>query len=129
MAWVFGDEATHETERLRESLIGGRAFVPAIWPIEVGNVLRVATSRGRIVRNEWTRIRNNLAALPVEIEPVSASRIWDTVLTIAEEHGLSVYDAMYLELAIRMQLPLATLDRRLAAAGIAAGVEVPTPSG
>lgn len=128
MAWVFGDAATHETERLRESLIGGRAFVPAIWPIEVGNVLRVATSRGRIVRNEWTRIRDNLAALPVEIEPVSVNRILDPVLTIAEEHGLSVYDAMYLELAIRMQLPLATLDRRLAAAGIVAGVEVPTLS-
>ena len=126
MAWVFSDEATQETERLRESLIGGRAFVPAIWPTEVGNVLRVATSRGRIARTEWTRIRNSLMALPVEIEPVSAGRVWEDVLALADEYGLSVYDAMYLELAIRLQLPLATLDRRLAVAGIGAGVEVPT---
>ncbi len=126
MAWVFADEATPETERLRESLIGGRAFVPALWPIEVGNVLWVATSRGRITRDEWTRVRNSLGALPVEIEPVSAGRVWQAVLTLADEHGLSVYDAMYLELALRMQLPLATLDRRLAAVAIAAGIEVPT---
>ena len=126
MAWVFADEATPETDRLRESLIGGTAFVPALWPIEVGNVLLVATRRGRITRDEWTKLRNSLKALPVEIEFVSAGRVWDAVLTLADQHGLSVYDAMYLELALRMQLPLATLDRRLAAAAIAAGIDVPT---
>ena len=126
MAWVFADEATQETDRLRDSLIGGRVFVPALWPIEVGNVLWVANSRGRITRDEWKRVRNSLKALPVEIEPVSASRVWEAVLMLADEHGLSVYDAMYLELALRMQLPLATLDRTLAAAAIAAGIEVPT---
>ena len=129
MAWVFADEASPETDRLRESLIDGRAFVPALWPIEVGNVLWVATSRGRITRDEWTRVRNSLNGLPVEIEPVSAGRVWEAVLTLADEHGLSVYDAMYLELALRMQLPLATLDRRLAAAAIAKGIEVPTHVG
>ena len=126
MAWVFADEATQDTDRLRESLIAGRAFVPALWPIEVGNVLWVATSRGRITRDEWTRVRNSLKALPVEIEPVSAGRVWEAVLMLADERGLSVYDAMYLELALRMQLPLATLDRRLAAAAAEAGIEVPT---
>ncbi len=129
MAWVFADEASPETDRLRESLIDGRAFVPALWPIEVGNVLWVATSRGRITRDEWTRVRNSLKGLPVEIEPVSAGRVWEAVLTLADEDGLSVYDAMYLELALRMQLPLATLDRRLAAAAIAKGIEVPTHVG
>ena len=63
-AWVFADEATQETERLRDSLVGGRAIVPALWPIEVGDVLRVATRRGRIARDEWGRIRHNLEALP-----------------------------------------------------------------
>ena len=126
MSWVFPDEATEETDRLRDSLLAGRAFVPAIWPIDVGNVLRVATSRGRICMDDWARIRTNLEALPIEIDPVSTSRIWGSVLELAHEHRLSVYDAMYLELAVRMRLPLATLDRALAAAGIAAGVEVPT---
>lgn len=126
MAWVFPDEATEETGRLRDSLLAGRAFVPAIWPIEVGNVLRVATGRGRISVGDWARIRTNLEAMPIEIEPVSTSCVWGSVLELAHERRLSVYDAMYLELAVRMRLPLATLDRTLAAAGSAAGVEVPT---
>ncbi len=126
MAWVFPDEATEETGRLRDSLLAGRAFVPAIWPIEVGNVLRVATGRGRIGVGDWARIRTNLEAMPIEIEPVATSRVWGSVLGLAHERRLSVYDAMYLELAVRMRLPLATLDRALAAAGSAAGVEVPT---
>ena len=86
MAWVFPDEATEETGRLRDSLVTGRAFVPAIWPIEVGNVLRVATSRGRIRTEDWPRLRANLQALPIEIDPLSTSRIWGTVLELAHEY-------------------------------------------
>lgn len=128
MSWVFPDEATEDTDQLRESLVAGRAFVPALWPIEVANVLLVATRRRRIDRDEWPRITRNLGALPIVIDSVSTSRIWDEVLDVASAHRLSAYDAMYLELAIRMQLPLATLDRALAAAGRVAGVEVPTVS-
>ncbi|MXX72610.1 MAG: type II toxin-antitoxin system VapC family toxin [Gemmatimonadetes bacterium] len=97
-----------------------------MWPIEVANVLLVATRRRRIDRTEWSRISRNLEALPLVIDPVSTSRIWEEVLDIAHAHRLSAYDAMYLELAIRMQLPLATLDRALATAARAAGVAVPT---
>ena len=89
-------------------------------------VLLVATRRGRIAETDWSRIRRNLEALPIWIDPVSTSRIWEAVLEVAHAHRLFVYDAMYLELAIRMQLPLATLDRALAAAGRAAGLEGPT---
>lgn len=126
MSWVFPDEGTEDTDGLRESLVDGRAFVPALWPVEVANVLLVATRRRRIERAEWPRITRNLGALPIVIDPVATSRIWDEVLDVAQTHQLSAYDATYLELAIRMQLPLATLDRELAAAGRAAGVEVPT---
>lgn len=126
MAWLFADEATQETERLRDSLIGGRAFVPALWPIEVGNVLRAATRRGRIARSDWARIRENLEALPVEIDPVATSVVWGDVLELAHDHRLSVHDAVYLELAGRMRLPLATLDLALATAALGLGLEVPT---
>ena len=126
MAWVFPNEATEATGRLLDALTDGRAVVPALWPIEVANVLLVGTRRGRIAETDWSRIRRNLEALPIRIDPVSTSRIWDAVLEVAYAHRLSVYDAMYLELAIRMQLPLATLDGALAAAGRAAGLEVPT---
>ena len=125
MAWVFPDEATEGTARLRDALVGGRAFVPALWPIEVANVLLVAMRRGRIADGERSRIWRNLEALPITIDPVSTSRTRGAVFDVARTHQLSVYDAMYLELAIRMRLPLATLDRALASAGRAAGLEVP----
>ncbi len=126
MAWVFPDEATGATSRLLDALTDGRAFVPALWPVEVANVLLVATRRRRIAETDWSRILRSLDALPIRIDPVSTSRIWDEVLEVAHAHRLSVYDAMYLELAIRMQLPLATLDGALAVAGRAAGLDVPT---
>ena len=126
MAWVFPDEATESTDRLRESLMNGRAFVPSLWPVEVGNVLLIATRRGRITRDDWPRIHTGLGALPIEIDPISTSRVWTVALDLATKHQLSVYDATYLELAVRLQLPLATLDRRLGTAGRSEGLAVPT---
>ena len=125
MAWVFPDEATESTGRLRDSLIDGRAFVPSLWPVEVASVLLAATRRRRLGAEEWPRVCANLEALPIEIDPVSMSRTWGAALDLAVEHRLSAYDAMYLELALRMRLPLATLDRALAAAVRAAGVGTP----
>jgi predicted nucleic acid-binding protein len=124
MAWVFPDEANESTNALRESLVKDNAVVPVLWPIEVGNVLLVATRRGRITEDDWPRIRDNLEALPINIDLESYDRVLDTVLPIASKHGLSVYDAMYLELALRFGLPLATLDHKLIAVGRKAGVEV-----
>ena len=74
MAWVFPDEATESTGRLRDSLIDGRAFVPSLWPVEVASVLLAATRRGRLGAEEWPRVCASLEALPIEIDPVSMSR-------------------------------------------------------
>ena len=125
MAWVFPDEASEATDRLRDSLIDDRAFVPSLWPVEVGSVLLTATRRGRIGMSVWPVICANLEALPIEIEPVSTSRVWEHALTLANRYDLSVYDATYLELALRMRLPLATLDQALATAAQTAGVDAP----
>lgn len=124
MAWVFPDEASESTDALRESLLRDNAVVPVLWPIEVGNVLLVATRRGRIAEDDWPRIRVALEALPIDVDHQSCHRVLATVLPVASEYALSVYDAMYLELAIRLGQPLATLDRKLAAAGNAAGMEI-----
>jgi len=124
MAWVFPDEANQSTEALRESLLKDNAVVPVLWPIEVGNVLLVATRRGRITEDDWPRIRDDLAALPIDIDPESCERVLDTVLPIASEYQLSVYDAMYLELALRLKLPIASLDQKLIVTGKGAGLEV-----
>ena len=124
MAWVFADEANESTDALRESLLKDSAVVPVLWPIEVGNVLLVATRRGRITEDDWPRIRDDLEILPIDVDPESFGRVLETVLSIAKESELSVYDAMYLELALRLGLPLATLNRKLTDAGKAAEIEV-----
>ena len=74
--------------------------------------------------DDWQRIRDDLVALPIDIDPESCDRVLDSVLPIANDYRLSVYDAMYLELALRRGLPLATLDTELVAAGEMAGGEV-----
>lgn len=126
MSWVFPDEASDATDRLRESMIEGGAFVPALWPVEVGNALLTAIRRGRVTVDECPRICASLEALPIEIDPASTSRAWGPSLVLAGKHQLSLYDATYLELAVRMQLPLATLDRTLGAAARAEGLGVLT---
>lgn len=123
MAWVFSDEATVATDALRESLMNDSAAVPVLWAIEVGNVLLVATRRGRIIENDWARIGRDLAALPIDVDSLSLERVLEAALPLASKRGISVYDAMYLELTLRRALPLATLDRKLATACDAAGVE------
>ena len=126
MAWIFPDEAAEATDRLRDSLVESKAFVPSLWPVEVGNALLIATRRGRVRVAEWSEIRANLEALPIEIDPVTTSRVWGTSLQLAETHQISAYDAMYLELAVRLQLPLATLDRALLAVARDVGIEALT---
>lgn len=125
MAWVFPDEATQATDQLRDSLVDGRAFVPSLWPVEVGNVLLTATRRNRIGVGERPQIRASLEALPIEIDSVKPSRVWGAALELAQTHQLSAYDAMYLELAMRLRLPLATLDRALQSAAQSIGLSPP----
>ena len=88
-------------------------------------MLLVATRRNRIRVDDWREIRASLEALPIEIDPVTTARARGTSLELARTHQLSVYDAMYLELAMRLQLPLATLDRALRSAAGTVGIETP----
>ena len=124
MAWVFPDEANERTDALRELLLSDMAVVPGLWSVEVGNVLLVATRRGRIHSRDWNRIQRTLAALPIEIDPETPERVWQSVMPLALEYKLSAYDAVYLELAVRHKLPLATLDKQLRTAARAAKLEV-----
>ena len=125
MAWVFPDEATDATARLRDLLQDDRAVVPSLWAIEVGSVLLAATRRKRIGVESWQELCTYLEALPIEIDPFSVSRVWGAALRLAHSHDLSVDDAVYLELALRRQLPLATLDHALGTAARAAGLDTP----
>ena len=124
MAWILPDEAESGAEALGESLVENTAVVPGLWPIEVANVLLVATRRGRIEEEVWPDLLDRLAALPIETDPETGARAWTDSLRVARDHQLSVYDAAYLELAMRRRIPLATLDGGLATAARRAGVRV-----
>ena len=124
MAWILPDEAVAGTVALRDSLVENTAVVPGLWPIEVANVLLVATRRGRIKEEIWPDLRERLAALPIETDPETGTRAFTDSLRVARDRRLCVNDAAYLELAMRRRIPLATLDRELGAAARDAGVRV-----
>jgi len=122
MAWVFRDEATERTDSVRDSLLGDSALAPWLCPLEVANVLLAATRRRRIARTDWEHVEASLSALPTRLDVEPPGRVFASTLPLAHEHGLSVHDATYLELALRTQLPVATLDRELARACARCGV-------
>jgi predicted nucleic acid-binding protein len=124
LAWVLPDEGSPYADELLERLIAEGAVVPPIWPLEIGNVLLLALRRGRIRQDEFEAMVERLGRLPVEIDIEATDHSLAGVLLLAAQLGLTTYDAAYLDLAQRRNLPLATLDKRLRAACVTAKLEV-----
>lgn len=122
MAWCFRDETTAYTNLVLHRLQTTEAMVPVIWPLEVVNVALVGERRGRIVVADTLRFVLFLRSLPIEIDDIELPRVWGNVLDLARAQQLTLYDASYLELALREGLPLATLDDRLREAANRIGV-------
>ena len=123
LAWCFEDETDSWTDGLLERLRhGDRITVPAHWPTEILNGLLVAARRKRIRPDQPAQFWDELVRLPVETEPPLAAVQAIAILPLAEKHDLTAYDAVYLELARRRQLPLATLDTDLRKAAQSEGV-------
>jgi len=99
-----------------------RAAVPGHWHLEVGNGLLMSECRGAISAVQRTAYIEQLAALPIEPDAETSVRAWRDSMRFAETHRLTLYDAAYLELSIRLALPLATFDAALRRAAAAAGV-------
>lgn len=128
LSWGLLDEHSTYAESVLELLRHDRALAPSIWPLEITNAMVAAVRRGRIPRPLATRTLANLFRLPIDVDQETAHVfIVQDVLTLGFEHSLSAYDASYLELAIRHSLPLATQDRKLAAAAAEAGVAILQP--
>jgi predicted nucleic acid-binding protein len=121
-AWCFPDEASAYAETVLDQLRTTNALVPAIWPLELANILVVGERRQRIQPAETARFVELLQPLPITVDADSPDRALGSVLGLARDYQLSAYDAAYLDLAVRHGLPLATLDRQLRAAAVAAGV-------
>jgi predicted nucleic acid-binding protein len=123
LAWCFEDEAGGFSDGLLERLRqGDTIIVPSHWPTEILNGLLVASRRKRIKADQPALFWDELARLPIATEPALTSAQAKAVLALGERHGLTVYDAAYLELAHRRQFPLGTLDTDLRKAAQAEGV-------
>lgn len=124
LAWVLPGEGTDATEALLDEIAADGAAASGMWPLETANVLLYAEKARRITTDERRRSLTTLAALPIHIDPDTAAQAWSRTLSLAEAHGLTLYDASYLELALRLSPPLASLDKKLRQAATASGVEL-----
>ncbi|MCE2660424.1 MAG: type II toxin-antitoxin system VapC family toxin [Rubrivivax sp.] len=119
MPWFFPDEASAFTERLLDQLGEQPIWAPALWVLECTNVLQHAQRGGLIAAARRVEIASELSALPVRIDTEHLDFV--ELDRLASAHGLSAYDAAYLELALRKSLTLVSLDQRLLAAAHSLG--------
>lgn len=122
LTWCFEDEHTLATLALLDQITETGAIAPALWPLEVLNALTMAERRGRLDGTQRHQLAGFLRDLPVSLDQETADQAWTITMRLAERYQLTLYDAAYLELAQRLELPLATLDQELRAAGNALGI-------
>ena len=120
MPWVLEDEESTESDAALNRLQTKGAFVPRVWPLEVRDALLVAVRRGRLARQQSERFVAGLEDLPITADD-AVRGVFRAAQPLAGLHGVSSYDAAYLELARRKTAPLATIDAGLARTARAAG--------
>jgi predicted nucleic acid-binding protein len=125
LAWYFDDEASPAVDAVLSVVTRGGAVVPPLWRLEVANGFQSAIRRKRIDQRYRDDSLAELRLLPIEIDSECDARVWSSTLPLADRFGLSVYDACYLELVQRRNLPLGTLDANLRSAGAALGLQTP----
>jgi predicted nucleic acid-binding protein len=122
LAWYFEDERTDASLAVLDQVAEAGAIVPAHWRLEVVNGLQVAVRRGRIDVAYRNASLADLQSLVIAIDPGTNRQAWSATLRLSDRFRLTSYDAAYLELALRRQLPLATLDGELVRAAQAENV-------
>jgi predicted nucleic acid-binding protein len=122
LAWYFKDEADRYADAVAARFPNAHAVVPVIWPLEIANAVLMGERRKRSTEAQATKWLGYLRSLPITVDDETNSRAWSDGMGLARTHGLSAYDAAYLELALRRSLPVATLDDKLNAAATAVGV-------
>jgi predicted nucleic acid-binding protein len=118
------DEHDAGSEQLLDLVTDEGALVPSLWPLEIANALLFGVRRNRVSRTHCERALKSLVRLPIEIDTETTGRAWGPTFELAVRFGLTIYDATYLELAQRRELPLASLDRKLRAASRALGLSL-----
>ena len=124
LAWCFEDEQTPEVIALLREVAELGAVVPSLWPLEVLNGLTMAERRRRLDGSRRRQMAALLRELPINVDPDTTFVAWTDTAALAERFRLTLYDAAYLELAIRKAVPIATLDEDLRRAAVTAGVRI-----
>jgi predicted nucleic acid-binding protein len=128
LTWFFEDEFTPYADEVAILMLQNQAIAPIIWPLEIANAMLTAVRRGRFPESRVPSMMYALRRLPIKVElDVSPMELAQAAATLGLPHRLSAYDASYLELALRRGVPLATQDRQLRDAAVAAGVQVFQP--
>ena len=124
LAWVYSDETTEPVEQVFRQLGESGAWVPGLWRLEVANVLEMNVRRRRHGADFRDATLADFAQLPIQVDSKTDQQAWYATLPLAVRHQLTVYDAAYLELALRRDLPLATLDKDLRRAASAEKIQL-----
>lgn len=124
LAWVFADETTDPIRQLFERVADDGAVVPSLWRLEVANSLTVALRRGRIDAEMRRDALADLGCLDIVVDQDTQANAWGATLDLADRFRLTVYDAAYVELALRRGLALATLDDAMIVASRSLGLSI-----
>lgn len=122
LAWCFEDEATPQTDAVLELLADDSAMVPALWELEVTNVLVLAEQRGRLTELQSAHFVALLSQLPIHIDTAGVDA--GAILAAGRHHAITAYDATYLLLAQREGIPLASMDGKLRLAAQTGAVQL-----
>jgi predicted nucleic acid-binding protein len=121
--WALADESSPIADIAAERLKSEIALVPRLWWYEIRNLLIVNERRQRLTAADTAIFLDLLSAYPIQFDQAEDE---SSILRLARQYQLSVYDAAYLALALQHQLPLATFDKPLRAAANAAGISLLT---
>jgi predicted nucleic acid-binding protein len=124
LAWFLPCQQTMRTDALFVRTGEEGALATSLWPIEIANVLLTYERKGQMMAAERAHAISIYSRLPIEIDDQTVPKAWSTAFDLALAHKLTIYDAGYLELALRTGLPLATLDQALVHAAATCGVPV-----
>ncbi len=124
IAGLYPNESTSAIHAVFDRVGNDGAWVPSLWRLEVANVLNIGIRRGRNTAAFRDAALTDLAGLSIQVDLDTDHHAWHSTLHLATIHNLTLYDAAYLELALRRGLPLASLDTDLRAAAAAEGIEL-----
>jgi len=127
LSWCFLDEQDPYAIDVLRSLAKKQAIVPAIFPPEVANGLLMGERRKRSTEADSAKWLQSLASLPIDVDFRQAPETFASVVPLARAHGMTSYDASYIELALRRSIPLATMEPKLRACAKVLGVKLYQP--